>query len=1811
MAEVQAHAAAAGRLVHREARGRASERGRARRGGPADKGARLAMWLALKLGLAGLGCAAQPAPPPPPPIVCAQGFVKNATTLSCDACPGGTFLTTGMLACTGCGRGFHSAPGSAECSTCPRGSYCPSLANPSPPPVCPAGNYTDAFRTIACPACTEGHACSANTTTPSPCPAGTSAPEGSAACTDCAAGSYSSGRTALVNFTALDEVGVFGPGTVNDTGACLKMQAIARPANCDNAIPASYAPQTSDGFNFTCRFDDGVPGIAGDMSGDCAFKYDRGSCTFLEPNVGCSFVGFRTSIVFGGMNANCTECPAGTKCPAAGLSHATPCDKGYTSNASSVTCTACLPGTYSASVGAPTCNVCPGGYVCPAEATVIPTRCGPGTYAPRGSTVCQVCPLGHRCGRGTTTPRACINGTYAAEGSDTCSLCEAGFTSDAASDTCYKCPAGTRCPTTGTFSPINCPAGFASEAGSTGCERCEAGTYAATPRSPVCLSCPPRTRCPVTGMVTPIDCLRDEYSRYELQPESVAFELPYNSTEPDRQPSLLPNGALECTACPSGYTCPVDSTAPELCPIGTYRISAGGTIDNEDLDTSPNIIPCLPCTLGHACAAPNSNPVACVSGTYALVGFESCVVCAAGYACPSTTDSTQVRCTSGTFSDGGAPKCTTCPRGMECPDSADSSFNSFCANGTFSDGGQAFCTPCAPGFACPDSFDSSFNAPCPGGTYSPGLLMECLECPMGTYSNVTEATRLEQCLPCPVGTYGNETALNSKNRCLECPEDTYCSIPGLDAPLVCPEGTSTFGEVGVTDPSACLAPSPPPAPPVPPSPPLPPPLPPLRAERAPALVLRIDTDPIAFNDDFLAKRQFRRGIASVLTNVTIGMVQVVGVTSGSAVVHFGIFNPNDGVTPVYFDAYARAHAELAAAYNGGALDVGYPILPPGPELRCPPGTAQRLLASGVPTWFADDVEACGEALAKLGAGSPLRGAAFACLPCAPGYHAPDFDMPECVACAPGSAVGSASATKCELCARGTAAPSAASSMCPTCRYGTIAPTVGAVACEECGAEGYTSTMGAVSCLVCPIRLPQRLNRTLAPGSADATLKSHMLEACGFNRTIDVAVVEDVEDVGYVYDLTFFVVLGTFIVLTATSIALFAARKYKEQRLMLAHAPVEAFFEAVRDDVDEDQRGRDDRTLNFDLNDIARVLQDTKPDDGNVPDSDIVLGRILARKHNLGDAIHMRAIIHLRVGELDEAREILSQVLEASPKAHYHITMGQILEGLNLLEKASEQYQIAWRRDPTLLAAPTNFANVCVKRGLYAEAVKGYEAVRGIEPRFYKANYNLGCLYFRLKRYADAIEAFTAAHDANPRSIRAYFNKGIVLCELGRHTKATSAFRRCVLMDETFAPAYAKLGNIALFSGKPKTAAENYLMALERDPRQLESLVNLATIEWSKGNHPMAEALLKTAHEYDDTYFIATYNLGVLMMEKKDFARAVELYRHALYLRPDSAAAMHSLGTALRSVGKIEGETPRATAAERSRFAKAAQHVDRAVESLSAHRQERKVRLANMSLAAAQGLDVNEAEAPNRWKQAAQNPEYTRLAPKEKSAQQAVFGGEGAKAAAIADGEVDEETEEAITEEKEAAKRLIPVHLRSEAPRWQRLILISNRIKHNLYLHEAVLKDVAVVGFDWAHDTLDDVWDRVQRRLFMHRQRCKVLSIGLLAPSKPGRISLVQGDKISLQGIERARIGRFLECLASVLAPKLEIKGGGHGGRLDLLNFGTSDEDGHMLVQKLRHRFHIPDVIASTNAMRPEGHRAVDSEGMRAAALYFDLKKLGK
>lgn len=320
--------------------------------------------------------------------------------------------------------------------------------------------------------------------------------------------------------------------------------------------------------------------------------------------------------------------------------------------------------------------------------------------------------------------------------------------------------------------------------------------------------------------------------------------------------------------------------------------------------------------------------------------------------------------------------------------------------------------------------------------------------------------------------------------------------------------------------------------------------------------------------------------------------------------------------------------------------------------------------------------------------------------------------------------------------------------------------------------------------------------------------------------------------------------------------------------------------------------------------------------------------------------------------------------------------------------------------------------------------------------------------------------------------------------------------------------------------------------------------------------------------------------------------------------------MYRLGTALRSVGELESETPRATAAEKARHAKAARHVDRAMELLSEARRVRKLRLAKASLMEAEeGDEPEQEEKPNKWKEAAQNPVYTKLQKEKKSVQQAVFGGEGAKAAAAAEGEdeVDDEMEDETGMDK---KLLVPVHLRNEPPRWQRLLLVSNRMKESMVMCDSALVDVAVIRIDWARDSLDDVWERIQHRLFMFRSRCKVLSIGLVAPAKPGRIALVEGDKISLVGIEKPRVSRFLERLTSVIAPKVE-HAYAHGGRLDLLNFQGADEDGHTLMQKLRHRFKIADVIGSTNAMRPEGHRALESEGMRAAKLYFNLEKLGR
>ena len=260
------------------------------------------------------------------------------------------------------------------------------------------------------------------------------------------------------------------------------------------------------------------------------------------------------------------------------------------------------------------------GSYCASNGTVTPALCAAGSYSNSSATSCSPCLAGYACGtQGTTFSgmlgAVCLAGTFSAAGASSCSTCAAGTYSGGGAATCTPCPAGSFCPA-GSTAPTPCRAGFYSNASMYNCSGCPTGTYCPNSGSTLSdfVTCPSGTYCPfnaVSGTPSPTRCTGGTFSGWAPLSASLAFAVPYNSSDPGRLPVAAPTGA-SCTACPDGYACAapvgtgnaVSQAAPALCPgpdVGegsvTYHVS------------TVTYGPCTLCPAGDYCTLPNAQPV--------------------------------------------------------------------------------------------------------------------------------------------------------------------------------------------------------------------------------------------------------------------------------------------------------------------------------------------------------------------------------------------------------------------------------------------------------------------------------------------------------------------------------------------------------------------------------------------------------------------------------------------------------------------------------------------------------------------------------------------------------------------------------------------------------------------------------------------------------------------------------------------------------------------------------------------------------------------------------------------------------------------------------------------------------------------------------------------------------------------------------------------------------------------------------------------------------------------------------------------------
>ena len=478
-------------------------------------------------------------------FVCPQGHFCEKATFEPEACPAGTFMSSGLinavspaeaLTCAdNCGE-FFLVRDSSEYLSCVSACY----NNPS----CVTGCFEDipSFDTCRvaclnntegsaaqmisqCTPCTAGYFCHSGEIDPRPCPAGFFSDTSAAECTPCLVGHFCNDSATSYSHMWSNlkcPGGMFceaGLHSLDDADECLAghycPEATPRQINCP---VGTFNPDTRAAGIESCR-----PCTAGyycleassAVSGICAAgfycptEFQSTEVTNGVTNLTIGSYGPRQEPCPGGtyrdtpggrVLADCLTCPSGYVCNS-DSSSAVECPRGFYCPLGSADAVPCPLGSFGAQAmltALEECTLCTGGFYCDALGAWSPTGpCDPG----------YVCYLGAY----TSNPRDGVTGE--------------------------ECPPGGYC-TSGSALSSPCPAGtFNNVTGSSteqDCEQCTPGYYCSNTRNP--------------GPSGPCD------AGYYC--EGGAYEPKQN-------------------VCPAGHFAPMASSAPVPCPRGTYQPAEG------------------------------------------------------------------------------------------------------------------------------------------------------------------------------------------------------------------------------------------------------------------------------------------------------------------------------------------------------------------------------------------------------------------------------------------------------------------------------------------------------------------------------------------------------------------------------------------------------------------------------------------------------------------------------------------------------------------------------------------------------------------------------------------------------------------------------------------------------------------------------------------------------------------------------------------------------------------------------------------------------------------------------------------------------------------------------------------------------------------------------------------------------------------------------------------------------------------------------------------------------------------------------------
>jgi tetratricopeptide (TPR) repeat protein len=239
-------------------------------------------------------------------------------------------------------------------------------------------------------------------------------------------------------------------------------------------------------------------------------------------------------------------------------------------------------------------------------------------------------------------------------------------------------------------------------------------------------------------------------------------------------------------------------------------------------------------------------------------------------------------------------------------------------------------------------------------------------------------------------------------------------------------------------------------------------------------------------------------------------------------------------------------------------------------------------------------------------------------------------------------------------------------------------------------------------------------------------------------------------------------------------------------------------------------------------------------------------------------------------------------------AYYHYTLAHMYEEMvtaygrsDLAAKATEEYRIAIDADPSSEFLTSALAELYVKTGRIAEAVKEAQDIIKRDPKNLEAHKLLGRIY--LRSLGD-MPGGSGSDNILKLAIEQY--------------------EQIVKLDPDSVDDHLLLGRLYRLNNDLQKGETELKIAIKLDPNSEEAVTTLAMLYTDEGDTGHALEVLRSIPDSGRSAKLYSA-LGQAYEQRKDYKNAIDAFRHAVFLDRDNLDAIRGLAENLLNDGQLD------------------------------------------------------------------------------------------------------------------------------------------------------------------------------------------------------------------------------------------------------------------------------------------------------------------